>query len=584
STPSVVANDTLDGSPVVIGTNPGQVTLTGVTVPAGLTLNADGTITVNPNTASGTYTVVYEICEVGANPVNCEQGTVTVVVNNPIVANNDTPAAIAVGDSTPSVVANDTLDGSPVVIGTNPGQVALTGVTVPAGLTLNADGTITVNANTPSGTYTVVYEICEVGANPVNCEQGTVTVVVNNRSITAGNDILPATGGNVLTNDTLNGQPVIPTNIAVTPATNGPLSIDAQGNVTVAANTPSGTYTIMYQICETGANPVNCTTAMVTIVINNPIIANDVVIPPTGGNVTNNDTLNGNRVSAANTDVTPVTDGPLSIDADGNLTVAPNTTAGTYTIRYQICEVGANPANCTTALATVVIAETPMIAIIKTAVFNDENSDGFAQAGETITYRFEVTNTGNVVLNNVVVTDNLPGLTLTGGPIAILGINETNTTAYTGVYPLKQSDINLGSVSNQAQARGTTPLGIVVTDLSDDSNMLEDRPTVLGVNGCQIEVFNAVIPNGEGDNKIFRVRGLECYQDNRVEIYNRWGVLVFERNGYNNDDRAFRGVSEGRVTVKQSEELPEGTYYYILKYKDSVGNNFEKAGYLYINR
>jgi hypothetical protein len=48
------------------------------------------------------------------------------------------------------------------------------------------------------------------------------------------------------------------------------------------------------------------------------------------------------------------------------------------------------------------------------------------------------------------------------------------------------------------------------------------------------------------------------------------GSLVFERTGYNNDDRAFRGVSEGRVTVKQAEELPEGTYYYILRYKDNV--------------
>jgi hypothetical protein len=38
--------------------------------------------------------------------------------------------------------------------------------------------------------------------------------------------------------------------------------------------------------------------------------------------------------------------------------------------------------------------------------------------------------------------------------------------------------------------------------------------------------------------------------------------LVFERAGYNNDDRAFRGVSEGRVTVKQAEELPEATYYF----------------------
>jgi hypothetical protein len=77
---------------------------------------------------------------------------------------------------------------------------------------------------------------------------------------------------------------------------------------------------------------------------------------------------------------------------------------------------------------------------------------------------------------------------------------------------------------------------------------------------------------------------LECYPDNSVEIYNRWGALVFERTAYNNDDRAFRGVSEGRVTVNQSEELPVGTYYYIFKYKDTDSNAHEKAGYLYINR
>ena len=157
STPSVVLNDTLDGvlNPT-IGTNPGQVTLTGITVPTGLTLNADGTITVNPLTPSGIYLVVYEICEVGATPTppgNCDTATATVVVLNPIIANDvdfsGTP--ISGGNDTPSVVNNDTLDGSgPVVIGTNPGEVTLTGVTVPTGLTLNADGTITVNINTPS--------------------------------------------------------------------------------------------------------------------------------------------------------------------------------------------------------------------------------------------------------------------------------------------------------------------------------------------------------------------------------------------------------------------------------------------------
>jgi hypothetical protein len=40
------------------------------------------------------------------------------------------------------------------------------------------------------------------------------------------------------------------TNTNVTPLTTGPLSIDANGIVTVAANTPSGTYSITYQLCE----------------------------------------------------------------------------------------------------------------------------------------------------------------------------------------------------------------------------------------------------------------------------------------------------------------------------------------------
>jgi hypothetical protein len=49
---------------------------------------------------------------------------------------------------------------------------------------------------------------------------------------------------NALTNDTLSGIAATTTNTNVTPLTTGPLSIDANGIVTVAANTPSGTYSI----------------------------------------------------------------------------------------------------------------------------------------------------------------------------------------------------------------------------------------------------------------------------------------------------------------------------------------------------
>jgi gliding motility-associated-like protein len=105
---------------------------------------------------------------------------------------------------------------------------------------------------------------------------------------------------------------------------------------------------------------------------------------------------------------------------------------------------------------------------------------------------------------------------------------------------------------------------------------------------CQtLEVHNAVTPNGDGLNDYFIIDNItdtSCYPENTVEIYNRWGVKVFDTNNYDNTSHVFQGISEGRDTVKQSAELPTGTYFYILKYKTSEGNYVTKNGYLYLSR
>jgi len=59
--------------------------------------------------------------------------------------------------------------------------------------------------------------------------------------------------------------------------------------------------------------------------------------------------------------------------------------------------------------------------------------------------------------------------------------------------------------------------------------------------------------------------------------------LVFETKGYDNTTRVFRGRSEGRVTIKQDSNLPNGVYYYVLRYVKSNGKEIEKVGYLYLN-
>jgi gliding motility-associated-like protein len=90
--------------------------------------------------------------------------------------------------------------------------------------------------------------------------------------------------------------------------------------------------------------------------------------------------------------------------------------------------------------------------------------------------------------------------------------------------------------------------------------------------------------NGDSLNDVFVIRGIENYPDNTLIIYNRWGVEVYNVEGYGQDDKYFRGLSDGRQTISQSAELPKGTYFYILRYVNREGVEKQRSGYLYITK
>ncbi|OXA65248.1 hypothetical protein B0A61_16020, partial [Flavobacterium aquatile LMG 4008 = ATCC 11947] len=205
----------------------------------------------------------------------------------------------------------------------------------------------------------------------------TVTITVGTPVIDAVADTNPTpvngtTGGdsgiNVLTNDTLNGSPVNPADVVLTSTPNGPLTVNTDGTVDVAPNTPAGTYTVDYTICEV-LNPTNCDTTTITITVGTPVIDAVADTNPTpvngttggdsGINVLTNDTLNGSPVNPADVVLTSTPNGPLTVNTDGTVDVAPNTPAGTYTVDYTICEV-LNPTNCDTTTITITVG-TPVI-------------------------------------------------------------------------------------------------------------------------------------------------------------------------------------------------------------------------------
>ncbi|AZQ57577.1 gliding motility-associated C-terminal domain-containing protein [Maribacter sp. MJ134] len=126
--------------------------------------------------------------------------------------------------------------------------------------------------------------------------------------------------------------------------------------------------------------------------------------------------------------------------------------------------------------------------------------------------------------------------------------------------------------------------GNYANDDTDEDGIPNYLDPDLGVQGDVIEVFNVLTPNGDGVHDVLRIDGLENYPNNDISIYNRWGVSVFTTRAYDTEGNVFDGTSQGRVTVNQDNQLPVGTYFYILNYEEPNGETKQLSGYLYINR
>ncbi|UWY28023.1 gliding motility-associated C-terminal domain-containing protein [Flavobacterium sp. TR2] len=145
--------------------------------------------------------------------------------------------------------------------------------------------------------------------------------------------------------------------------------------------------------------------------------------------------------------------------------------------------------------------------------------------------------------------------------------NPTTATISNGIEISSRAYIALSTISSEDQSFFTKESSVTNNNVESD-----------------IQVFNAISPNGDGRNDKMIIEGLDNYQYNTLEIFNRWGVKVYSTENYGQNGNYFIGISEGRATINQDSKLPTGTYFYVLKYVDANGNAKEKAGYLYLVR
>jgi gliding motility-associated-like protein len=103
---------------------------------------------------------------------------------------------------------------------------------------------------------------------------------------------------------------------------------------------------------------------------------------------------------------------------------------------------------------------------------------------------------------------------------------------------------------------------------------------VTDANGCQAaqtiivgdetlcgEVRTVITPGDGQRNEEFKIECLSRFNDNTLEIYNRWGQLVYRAEDYN-DDELWRGTNTG------GDDVPDGVYFYVFNYFDPGINIF----------
>lgn len=188
---------------------------------------------------------------------------------------------------------------------------------------------------------------------------------------------------------------------------------------------------------------------------------------------------------------------PLGAITPANISAIAPGTDGTFTAQYVITQADINTGAAITNTATLsatpargalngpitatevvnVEAPTPLADLTKTAS-NDTN----VSAGDVITYTYSVTNTGNVLLSNLSLTDNHSG---TGAldainPASVASLPVGQTAVFTANYTVTQADVNAGTdISNTATltatpSRGTLPVTTAVetVDVADPAPAL----------------------------------------------------------------------------------------------------------------
>lgn len=294
------------------------------------------------------------------------------------------------------------------------------------------------------------------------------------------------------------------------------------------------------------------------LLLNNPTpcIGDTVMYTAPAGMINYNWIINGGQVVSANSDQSEVF--ILWNNPSANLDL-------TYT----------NGTNCIIHLPNaiqIVYGNCSDLSITKKA--NTTN----AFIGDHVEFTITVTNIGSGSQTNVIISE-----------IIRDGFNYLSHIESEGTYsPLTgewviptmgpNSTSTLTIIAEVLEGGDHTNEAIIIHSDNPDSNSNNDSDLVEIEVEC-LTVYNEISPNGDGKNDVFIVDCINQYPNNSLSIFNRYGTLVYQVDDYKND---WSGTSNKGAVFNSKEDLPSGTYFYVLTI--NAEEKKEKSGWIYIIR
>jgi len=509
-----------------------------------LVFNTNGTFTYMPDlNYNGMDTFTYYANDGKDNSAETLVTITVVPVNDPPIAVND---AIITNEDTPvkiTVLSNDTdvdetLKGSMIIIVTQP-----------------VHGTVAVNKNNGKVTYTpslnyygndsFTYKLKDSGGAFSNVATVTITVnPVNDMPIAAPDQVTTPEDVPVVISVSGNDTDV---DNAIDASSAAVASSPSHGSVVVQ---PGGTFLYTPGKDFYGTDSFTYTIKDVAGATSKPGTVTIIVTPVNDPPVAMNDAATTDENTAVGIPV-------LANDFDVDNTLDPSS-----------INIGTNPQHGTLSIntSTGVVTYTPAQDYVGSDSFSYTIKDPPGLVSNPATVSIEVI---DVNLPPVAVDDAITHNSVSSVTIDVMANDYDPDNAHDELSIVSVTNPSKGTVSIVGDEIVYTPEGDLSTTvtftytITDPGGLTDEAVVTINYTVLELIVSQGFSPNGDGNNDTWYIKGIEGYPNNVVKVYDRWGLLVYQKAGYENtiapwDGRANTGQLSGKLVDK-------GTYYYILQ-------------------